>query len=183
VHVLGARVERLAVDLGTEPAHAELATWTERLEETTDALGDDHPLTIRIHDALGSIYARAADDGNATKHWKASLRVSRQTLGDGHPTVATAELKLGRFLREVGELEEAEAVLRRALETFAAHHGPNDVRTLESRNELAPLFARAGDPSRARALDETTARATADDELARAQIAIAQARLTQPRQR
>jgi tetratricopeptide (TPR) repeat protein len=65
-------------------------------------------------------------------------------LGDCHPKTISSKLKLGRILRECGDLKEAEEAGRKALELGNEILGPRNLDTISAMNNLAFTLGDSG---------------------------------------
>jgi serine/threonine-protein kinase len=90
----------------------------------------------------------------AAEHLQEAGDIGARALPADHTNLANYRLALGSSLRELGRLDEAERVLRRALLVFQANAAPHGVDVALSRGELACVaLARKANPDAERDLD------------------------------
>ncbi len=77
------------------------------------------------------------------------LAIRREALDEDHRLVSELKSDLGGSLLELGELDEAEALLTDAHERFAAKELPGAQRLVETRERLVLLYERMGRPEQA----------------------------------
>jgi two-component system, sensor histidine kinase ChiS len=109
------------------------------------ALADQHAIAISEND-LGVAYRRLGDDREALSHWLLSLE-SKRALGE--TDLAATENNIGNLYRDLGELDQAEQYLQRAL---AGHEKEGRVvLAAHTREDLGLLAAERSDWAAARA--------------------------------
>ena len=73
-----------------------------------------------------------------------SLEIRRKLLGENHPEVAVVLTRMGALYRDFNRAEEAETVLRQALE-IQRRKGEETLQVAEVKNHLAVLAANQDD--------------------------------------
>jgi tetratricopeptide (TPR) repeat protein len=139
---------------------AELAEQRHRLDEAERLhrraltiweakLGADHPYAGFPHASLGLIAARRGDLARA----ESELRRAVAILASGDALdLAWAQWGLGCVLRDRGQFEEAERLLRAALAVRTRELASGDEEIVRARDDLAVLLRAAGRPAEARSL-------------------------------
>jgi len=118
--------------LGSRFAEAE-ARLGESLDLQVAQLGPDHPNAASVLATLAVLQWRLGRDSEAAVSWGEALRIRRGALPPDHPDLGRTLYDYGAFLVEMGALEEAESMLREAVETLGS--GPDPA--LQGRAELA----------------------------------------------
>ena len=76
--------------------------------------------------------------------YRESLAIKRKVHGDEHPQIAIGLCNLGALLRNKGDLDEAEKLLREAVRQLAAIVGEENWYTASSRSHLGDCLTKAG---------------------------------------
>ena len=82
--------------------------------------------TIVAMDALGAVLYMKSDVGGAQELLLEALKARRETLGNDHPDTVASLANSGMMLKENGKLDEAEPLLREALEHMEAFRAGGD---------------------------------------------------------
>ncbi len=136
-----------------------------RAAEQVDAAFPDHPASrAAVRMALGSSFLSQAEFETAERQFRAALELRRAHYPPGSDEIAQAETGLAQTLQERGRLEDAEPLLRDALQIrrdASARDAASDEarrkatdRLSESLGNLADLLERRGDYAAARQLHE-----------------------------
>lgn len=105
-----------------------------------------HPDTHTAKADLGDVLQRQGRAVEAVPLLRAAVDAKRADLGETHPVVLEAAGKLSDALVAAEQLDEADAVLKSALATAVAEHGPTREVTLSLEVRKAKLaLARSGD--------------------------------------
>ncbi|MCX4243990.1 serine/threonine-protein kinase [Paraliomyxa miuraensis] len=130
-----------------EPAEA-IALYERALAITRARLGPVHPDVALILHNLGIAHKALSDGERARSEYAEAIRIWEQTKGPRHPEVALALTNLGRLELDTGHVDEAVALLERAVEI---HAQTDDVDVAESiaRATLARALRAHGDDRRA----------------------------------
>jgi eukaryotic-like serine/threonine-protein kinase len=113
----------------------------ESLTLFSEIYGGEH---WRVHSAMGGLAAVLHAKGGgvtALDLYREALAGLERSLSRDHPQLEPVLIGLGRLLTERGELNQAEPLLRRAVESRVARLGEGDPRTAEARRALANLSA------------------------------------------
>lgn len=73
----------------------------------------------------------------------------RKIVPHEHPDMIEAELELARITKQLGQLDEAETLLKRNVSMAEKVHGPHDSRTLNAMGQLAAIYIARGQPEEA----------------------------------
>ncbi len=96
----------------------------ESLEITRRALPGDHvDLAISLNNMAKFLSESGGDPGEVESHYRESLAVLRRALPAQHPMIATCMSNFGYFLKQRNKLDEAEVLLREAVEIL--RRGPD----------------------------------------------------------
>jgi non-specific serine/threonine protein kinase/serine/threonine-protein kinase len=112
-------------------------------------LPDAHPMVAGAMQILGLSLVDLGQAREAEPLLRESLELRRKALPPSHWLVASSESVLGGCLTAERRFEEAESLLLRAHASFESSRGPNDARTLETRQRLVALYEAWGRPDRA----------------------------------
>jgi tetratricopeptide (TPR) repeat protein/tRNA A-37 threonylcarbamoyl transferase component Bud32 len=138
---------------------AERQLWS-MLERNREKYGPEHIDLGRNHNALGDNFILRARFVEAQAQFREALRIFENALGSEHPDVAYPLIGLGRCASKLEHHEEAQELLRRAIQLTAAD-GVDPSLLHEARLELGrALLAAPGSGQDARAVLEA-ARAAA----------------------
>lgn len=100
--------------------------YVEALEGRRRTLGENHPRTIRSLMNMGGLYSALGQHEKAVEAYSTTLEQYRRLLGNQHPDTVIAMNNLGASLRDVGRLDESEAIGTEAIEasrgTFPPGH-------------------------------------------------------------
>ena len=91
----------------------------EALEALREVAGDDPPSLMAFTSALsavGDLFMRQGKPAQAEPHFRELLKIVREKGGDDDPNISILATSLGLALMDQGELDEAVAYLREALE-------------------------------------------------------------------
>src|SRR5690606_6603310 len=106
------------------------------LQRAERSLGRDHPLTLNMYSNLGgAIRQQPGRNAEARPYYERTLAISRSLYGEHSRMTVLATVNLGLLLRDDGQLDAAERTLRQAI-------------------SAAEGVIAAGDPLRAKMLDE-----------------------------
>ena len=132
--------------------NAKLADVVERARARLGDLGLSDQVAAEIHVALGASFdSLGLTDAAAEQFALAERRVA----GGGEAMARTAlriKVQQGNLLAGIGRLQEAEPMLRDAVEQYEARFGPEHRDTATARGNLASVLAARGDHSGAEAL-------------------------------
>ncbi len=92
-----------------------------------EAGGPDHPDAGTVESTLGDVVWRQRG-AEALPYFERGAAILTRALGAGHPQTILARENLARILRELGKLDEAEAILTETLASAEATHGKDHVR-------------------------------------------------------
>jgi tetratricopeptide (TPR) repeat protein len=117
-----------------EKLYQKAATGFER-----NRIRSNHRLAFRAALGLTRVQARK-DIVNASKSCKEVIRRLQQRTEARNLDVCDGQLFLGRLYEEQGDLENAEATLRKCLEGFKYLDGPNSIKYLQAAKRLGCLY-------------------------------------------
>lgn len=103
---------------------------------------DDQPVAkADSHTLLGDIFRDIGEYERSESHYLRSLELYHEHLGEDHRAAAVSMHNLGALYRgSMGRLDEAEPLLRRAVEIFVELAGPDDTDSRRARNSLALMY-------------------------------------------
>ncbi|MHC4990757.1 MAG: serine/threonine protein kinase [Planctomycetota bacterium] len=109
------------------------------------AHGNNHLEVAEARQMLGSMLLGKGDAAGAERELRDALRVRREMLRSGHPSMWGPLANLGRAALAMGKHEEAESLLRESLEIYLATSGGEEGRSSAGvRSALGLCLARAG---------------------------------------
>jgi tetratricopeptide (TPR) repeat protein len=121
-----------------------------------NALGADHPDTLRSRNNLAGAYLAVGRVQEAIALHEKILEVKVATLGADHRDTLDTRTSLADAYREAGLLSKAIAIHEETLTLQASKLGPDHADTLDTRNNLAAALWSAGRLPEATAQFETT---------------------------
>ena len=144
-----ALLHRTRGDLPTATIVAERA-----LAISEQALGHEHPRTIRALNSLALVLLTQGDLAAARPLFERVVAINELTLGPDHAHTAAAVNNLALVLRGQGELAAARQLFERALSIADRALGCHHLNTAFALNNLARLLQAQCDPAAARPLFE-----------------------------
>lgn len=108
----------------------------------TDALGAEHPATLRLKGSLREYVFIKGDNESAIEMGKEIQEVWDRISGEDAPESLAAAGYLGRHLRTSGDFDEADVIFKRIIGSCERQYGENDMRTLNARWDLAGSLER-----------------------------------------
>jgi serine/threonine protein kinase/Tfp pilus assembly protein PilF len=130
-----------------------LAAYQEALDIRTRLFGRESLPVAEVFNGLGQLYFDQKDYPRAEPYLRDALAL-RARLDDDPGDVANSLANLGSLLRDAARLDEAEPLLRKALEMRRAALGETHHETLVSLNKLALLLRLKGESAAARQMFE-----------------------------
>ena len=126
-----------------------LAEAQQRLETVVAAFGATeagrrHPTVGQAHQNLCAVAWRQQDFARSEKHCRAAADVYAASIGPDHRTTAKSRLYLGRALRKLGRLEEAQTEIERARTTYEKTLPPENVERIQADVYVAQVAAERG---------------------------------------
>lgn len=115
-------------------------------------VGDQRLAIASTLSALASTRIWAGDFVLGERYQRDALNIFRAALSRNHPDHAVALASLGYILTQLGRYGEAEPMLNEAMEIERDVFGVDNQRLASIDADLATLYARKGDPTRALAL-------------------------------
>jgi len=107
-------------------------------------LGQDAPVTLRIHSNVADNLLSRGDLERAAPEYLEVLRRKRLVLGDMHPETLHAVNDMGTLLQEQGNFEEALRYRQEALEGRRRELGKDHPETLVSNNDMGSVLQALG---------------------------------------
>ncbi|RMH09760.1 MAG: serine/threonine protein kinase, partial [Planctomycetota bacterium] len=122
----------------------EARTILRRCDATlTQILGDRHPTTLRVRDALANTLLLAGDREEATQILEAILTARREQFDDSNPITLWALNNFALSLTETpGRIDEARQTLEYVLDLQRARYGDRHLMTITTMNNLASVYKR-----------------------------------------
>lgn len=118
---------------------------TECLVKKYEAIGSEHPESLRSLNNLACFLSDKGDLPGAKSIYQRTVEARERTLGPEHPDTLSSLNGLAVLLYAKGDLAGAEPILRRALEARERTLGLEHPDTLTSLNNLATLLYAQGD--------------------------------------
>lgn len=106
--------------------------------------GPRHRLVGECHWSMGDIEAQRNDFAAATMHYEQALAITEEAVGPDHPDTAECLARVAASRSWVDRVDEAEALLARAVAIHLRHSGPDSYLTLRWRGERALMLAALG---------------------------------------
>lgn len=117
------------------------AVYERALEILVRGFGDEHPDVATIHHNLGGLEHARRDFAAAEPHARRSVELRRRLLGSDHVSTAEDEAAWAPILHALGRNEEAERLLRHALEVLTRELGPDHPEVAGAWNNLASTLS------------------------------------------
>ncbi|HUH00673.1 MAG TPA: serine/threonine-protein kinase [Kofleriaceae bacterium] len=131
--------------VGSELARpAEGARWATAAMAVAERLGEDRAIRGRVREGLARALVRGGGYGEALEQSLLALEDLEAALGSSHPEVADALTGAGRSHAELGQWDQAEIYLRRALDIRVEVLGSEHPRLAQALGELGLLATRRG---------------------------------------
>jgi Flp pilus assembly protein TadD len=115
----------------------------ESFEGRSQALGAEHPVTLRVMNNLADLYRMQGKQAEAVSMLRKILDARRRALGPDHPSTGEVCAALGELKLEQHNYAEAEALLRDALR-IGEKARPDSWRTYQTRSLLGVSLAGLG---------------------------------------
>jgi hypothetical protein len=135
---------------------------SETLEQALAAaraiLGAEHPDVAELTSRLSLLYLYRNDVGRAEQLAESALALREKHYGKYHPAVASSLMDLASIRLVQGRDEEAGKLYRRVVDLWTHTAGPDDVRTVQARANLADFLEARGQLAEAQELRETNPR-------------------------
>ena len=128
--------------MGNEKFEEGQELYVQNLDIRRSVFGEDHPSTAEGYGHMGSAFMQAGLLDSAAYYSKKSLGLWKDILGPDHVTISGAKVSLAKTLTEMERYEEAESLLRRALEIQEAYYGENSGALV--RGYMAQLYKKMG---------------------------------------
>jgi tetratricopeptide (TPR) repeat protein len=122
---------------GTYKEAADVYQRALRLAETYPPGGEQVPASLT---SLGNALDRLGRSADAERHYRTSMKMIADTLGEKSTPYAVLAINLGTHFYEHGEASRAEPLLRRAIGTLSLTVPEDDVRLALGRNCLAGVL-------------------------------------------
>ena len=116
----------------------------EASEIWTAAYGPAHPRTLSARSRYGSLLRKRGRPQESAKVYHDIAVLKEEASGPGDTRLGSPLIGLGISLGHLGEFEQAEATLQRALEIYRAARGEEHPSTINARSNLAWLAWRRG---------------------------------------
>ncbi len=110
--------------------------------ESSDALGAEHPATLRLKDSLRRYVFVKGDYAAAIEMGRELQTQLDRVSGEDAPESMAAAAYLGRHLRTDGRFEEADKLFKRLIASSEKLYGDDDIRTLNARWEPCRIFGK-----------------------------------------
>jgi serine/threonine protein kinase/Tfp pilus assembly protein PilF len=132
-----------------------------------EALGDDHPTTLRVRSTLASVHRSRGLLGQAEDEYRSILTAQQAVVGEDHTDTLDTMNNLAWTLNGRGKLAEAEELFRRVVELRTRVSGADHPETLRATISLENVLVQQGKLEAAEKLAADTAiasrRALGDD--------------------
>jgi len=125
----------------------------EALRLRRDLYGETHPEVAETLEALAGSYERARQPVVALEYFQEAL-ATRKALGDSPLSEALSLQGMGRLIRDQGDPDSAEVLIREALRIREMAGGEEDLQSVMALQDLAFVLRGKGDTDSAQALYE-----------------------------
>ena len=126
-------------------AKGELEEARSALQDTLDMrvelLGENSSAVADAHLRLGRVLVASGQDGEAEPHYRLAAEQFERALGADHPDWTYAAEELALLLQRRGDLDEAEALLRRLMATRTAAWDPLQYQVMRGWHLLAEVLS------------------------------------------
>ncbi len=113
------------------------------LERQTEVLGDDHPQTLSTRATLAIIAGSVEHYEECFKIFKSLLDTYERKGWTGQKPYLRALNNYGHFLSKAGRADDAETVLKKALDLKTRQYGPQDLTTIMTQITLGQVLLKA----------------------------------------
>jgi serine/threonine-protein kinase len=127
---------------------AALSLFEQVLRQRRQLHAPGHPSIAMAANNLANALLATGEPARALTLGQESLEIRRAAFGATHSATALSIIGVGAALLELGRLDQAQEHFEEALQVFAALHGPDNVQSVSSYNNLARIqLARAAVPA------------------------------------
>ncbi len=130
-------------------ASGALSYYKQALQQSERSCGPHHTLFARCHCAIAEYYSDR-EIGQAIEHYLSALQVMETTLGPLHPDLATVLVALGKLWLRFDKPDDAETLLKRAVDIRERVLGSQNHETLNALALLASIYMRKGSTTEAK---------------------------------
>jgi serine/threonine protein kinase len=124
----------------------------EALRLKREALGDDHPDTLKTISLLGAVYQAQLRYDEADSMYQQALNGQRKALGDHHPSTLVTMVRLSGLYCIRGEYGKAESLCLQVLQANREEQRQQHDTTLNAMNVLAGVYDDRGESAKAEAI-------------------------------
>lgn len=127
---------------------AALPLFEQVLQQRRQLHAAGHPSIAMAANNVAYALLATGEPARALVLGQEALQIRRAAFGDAHSATVLSITGVGAALRDLGRLDEAQAYFEEALRVFAELHGPDNVQSVSSYNNLARIqLARAAVPA------------------------------------
>jgi non-specific serine/threonine protein kinase/serine/threonine-protein kinase len=135
--------------LGLGEANAAEPHLRRAVELRTQALGPEHPDTLKAMEWVGQLLMLRAQYGEAVRYYQSLWETSSRVLGAEHPGTLTSLQSLGSAHYGTGNYRRAAEILGQTLEAMRRTLGPGDPRVWVLMQDLSVACATSGQEDKA----------------------------------
>ena len=125
-------------ELGELPEALALAREAREVFEA--ARGPGHVEVATMIELEGSLRLENSEPALAAERFRESMRILAEQVGDDSPQTAGSRLLLAQALAGLGQVDEAIALARRALDDYVRGFGPAHIRVINARSILGEIL-------------------------------------------
>lgn len=127
---------------------AALPLFEQVLQQRRQLHAPGHPSIAMAANNVANALLATGEPARALTLGQEALQIRRAAFGAAHSATALSIIGVGAALLELGRLDQAQAHFEEALQVFAELHGPDNVQSVSSYNNLARIqLARAAVPA------------------------------------
>jgi serine/threonine-protein kinase len=116
--------------------------YRDALARARKSLGEDHPMVALILQKMGDLALEESRPRAAAERYQSALDIRRRLLPENHPDLAESLVGVGRARLALGELAEAEALLREGLGVLERTVAEADPRRVQGNAALMECLER-----------------------------------------
>ena len=146
-------LDNLAIAIGVQGRYDECEDYfLQALAMRKELLGEDHPRVASSYSNLSTLMGRKGDPEGAERYSRRAVETFRRGYDGPNRSFASALRNHAIALGDLDRLDEAQRVGEEALAMYIELHGEDGIPTAVQRGNLAAIYLRQGDASRAESM-------------------------------
>lgn len=139
----------------TKPSKFVVELLRSNLKESTQLLGEDHPMTLSVMNILGGLMGQSGMLKEAEEVMRKELEIKTRVVGPNHSDTLDCVLNLSSVLFFRGKSEEAEQLMIDGLERAQRHLPPQHPIVIRLTGNLSGVYAQTGRADKALPMKRT----------------------------